>query len=140
VVLSAVYDWMLRHLAEQAAEAHAAERAKAARKATGTAAPLTPDQAALLAAVRAAAAPAATMPRAALIRHLAAAGWFRPGEIRPAEAQRNARSRACPAEHPVTRAGQTRLHQRLEALRRHGLIDFDRDTVRVPEAPPARRC
>jgi hypothetical protein len=137
--LSEFYGWMLNNLAERAAEAHAAEWAKAARKATAIRGmPLTPDQVALLDAVRAAA-PAATVPRAALIRHLAATGWFHPGEIRPAEAQRNARSRACPAEHPVTRAGQTRLHQWLEALHRRGLLDFDRDVMRVPEASPARQ-
>jgi hypothetical protein len=69
--------------------------------------------------------------RAALIRHLAAVGWFHDDEIRPAVPQGNARTRAFPAEHPVTRAGQTRLHRRLEALRRRGLIDFDREMVRA---------
>jgi hypothetical protein len=54
--LSEAYDWMLRHLAERAAEAHVAERALAARRATRPAAALTPDQALLLDAVRIAAA------------------------------------------------------------------------------------
>jgi hypothetical protein len=137
LVLSEFYGWMLNNLAERAAEAHAAERALAARTATRPtmpirSSPLTPDQSVLLDAIRTAAAPATTVARSALIRHLVTAGWFRDTELRPAEPQGNAGSAAFPAEHPATRAGQTRLHRRLEALRQRGAIDFDRDAVRVP--------